>query len=392
MIKQKYNLDDLLTQLREKGYRNIEDIEYAILENNGTDGELAWGFYLDSTIHIIGVAICTHNNLAQTFYDTVGYDSVIARIYIPHGNGMTLVAMASMNKNEMAQFRRVYYWSYRWFGDNTEYVDPIREIYFHNEIDVTDSLYVSVMKRTYTTSEKWWQDQTAGLVEWHVYPIQTDVWIFPEQSYRVKHCEDCPWEYGEQRSYPLVFPIIRRDCDSCPQVRGLQFVKSGARKAFFRWEQGVNHHDWQLSYGPAGTAPDDGTIIDYSQRQSGLIEFDPDSHYVVYVRARCRFARDEYGPWSDPLNFCLNGNGIDEADAAGLTLSPNPTADKVTLGCSTGIRQVTVFNAAGVQVHTESIGSGTSATIDTKGWPAGQYVVTVETTAGTASRVLTVAR
>ena len=36
MIKQKYNLDDLLTQLREKGYRNIEDIEYAVLENNGT--------------------------------------------------------------------------------------------------------------------------------------------------------------------------------------------------------------------------------------------------------------------------------------------------------------------------------------------------------------------
>ena len=36
MIKQKYNLDDLLTQLRDKGYRNIEDIEYAILENNGS--------------------------------------------------------------------------------------------------------------------------------------------------------------------------------------------------------------------------------------------------------------------------------------------------------------------------------------------------------------------
>lgn len=36
MVKQKYNLDDLLVQLREKGYRNIEEIEYAILENNGT--------------------------------------------------------------------------------------------------------------------------------------------------------------------------------------------------------------------------------------------------------------------------------------------------------------------------------------------------------------------
>ena len=35
MLKQKYSLDDLLSQLREKGYRNIEEIEYAILENNG---------------------------------------------------------------------------------------------------------------------------------------------------------------------------------------------------------------------------------------------------------------------------------------------------------------------------------------------------------------------
>ena len=36
MIKQKYNLDDLMLQLRAKGYRSIEEIEYAILENNGT--------------------------------------------------------------------------------------------------------------------------------------------------------------------------------------------------------------------------------------------------------------------------------------------------------------------------------------------------------------------
>lgn len=36
MMKQKYNLDDLLVQLREKGYRSIEEVEYAILENNGT--------------------------------------------------------------------------------------------------------------------------------------------------------------------------------------------------------------------------------------------------------------------------------------------------------------------------------------------------------------------
>lgn len=36
MTKQKYNLDDLLVQLRDKGYRSIEEVEYAILESSGT--------------------------------------------------------------------------------------------------------------------------------------------------------------------------------------------------------------------------------------------------------------------------------------------------------------------------------------------------------------------
>lgn len=35
MLKQKYNLNDLLVQLRDKGYRSIEEVEYAVLESNG---------------------------------------------------------------------------------------------------------------------------------------------------------------------------------------------------------------------------------------------------------------------------------------------------------------------------------------------------------------------
>lgn len=35
MINQRYNLDDLLTQLREKGIRSIEEVDYAILETSG---------------------------------------------------------------------------------------------------------------------------------------------------------------------------------------------------------------------------------------------------------------------------------------------------------------------------------------------------------------------
>lgn len=35
MSKLRYSLDDLLSQLREKGVKNIEEIDYAILENSG---------------------------------------------------------------------------------------------------------------------------------------------------------------------------------------------------------------------------------------------------------------------------------------------------------------------------------------------------------------------
>ena len=35
MVKQRYNMEDLLTQLREKGIRSIEEVDYAILETGG---------------------------------------------------------------------------------------------------------------------------------------------------------------------------------------------------------------------------------------------------------------------------------------------------------------------------------------------------------------------
>lgn len=35
MVRQRYNLDDLLTQLREQHVRNIEEVDYAVLESSG---------------------------------------------------------------------------------------------------------------------------------------------------------------------------------------------------------------------------------------------------------------------------------------------------------------------------------------------------------------------
>ena len=35
MLKQRYNIDDLLVQLRNQSIKSIEEVDYAILENNG---------------------------------------------------------------------------------------------------------------------------------------------------------------------------------------------------------------------------------------------------------------------------------------------------------------------------------------------------------------------
>ncbi|MBR4506844.1 MAG: T9SS type A sorting domain-containing protein [Bacteroidales bacterium] len=186
---------------------------------------------------------------------------------------------------------------------------------------------------------------------------------------------------------PLIWLIIRRDCDTCPTVQGLQYVKSGAGKAFFKWQNGTNHRDWQLSYGPAGTAPEDGTIVDCIQRMTGNIEFDPDSHYVAYVRARCRFARYEYGPWSAPLDFCLNGSGIDEAGATDITLTPNPAADRVTVAAE-GMESVELIGVDGAVLQRKECRN--TCVLDLRGLAAGVYMVRVGTARGTATKRLVV--
>lgn len=49
MIRQKYSVDDLLEHLREKQIRNIEEVEYAILENNGKLSAFTYGKFGNNT-------------------------------------------------------------------------------------------------------------------------------------------------------------------------------------------------------------------------------------------------------------------------------------------------------------------------------------------------------
>lgn len=45
MLKQRYTLDDLLLELRNNGIKNLKDVEYAILENNGHLSIFKYSFF-----------------------------------------------------------------------------------------------------------------------------------------------------------------------------------------------------------------------------------------------------------------------------------------------------------------------------------------------------------
>ena len=65
MKKQKYNLNDLLLQLRDKGIRTIEEVDYAILETNGKLSVFQKQDYNNNVFHLPLVldGVIEENNL-----------------------------------------------------------------------------------------------------------------------------------------------------------------------------------------------------------------------------------------------------------------------------------------------------------------------------------------
>ena len=378
------------------------------------NGDIAFGFYPDSTIHVIGVAWLNYLRYNGVYPDVIeevsamirhehpDFDSIFCRLYIPNGNNMQLVREKGLEGIEKSDVRLYYplkdlpvdssLSSIRHYSRDANPKDAcFLEIYFDQEIDVSDSFYISSKYKFSNYFDNGYRDNARGYFEYHV--PEVDTFIYPPLSYRLlpdSANADDPWQYGIKRTYPLLFPIIRRDCDTCPHVQGIEVVPAGNWQAFLRWQRGTNHVDWQVSYGPAGTAPDDGTIIEFTNPISNIISFNPDSHYVAYVRARCRFARYEWGPWSDPVSIHLGDNGIDEAALSGMvTLSPNPATDEVSIDSPVPMPLVEAYDEKGACILRQELNTQHSS-LNTKTWSSGAYILRIHTPQGIAVKKLAV--
>lgn len=95
--------------------------------------------------------------------------------------------------------------------------------------------------------------------------------------------------------------------------------------------------------------------------------------------------------------LCYGPQGIDEAAAPEVTLSPNPTTGVLTVGCGAAIEEVEVYDLQGRKVSGQwavdsgqwTVGSGQSeVVIDLTALAAGSYVLVVHTAKGVATRMV----
>ncbi len=370
-------------------------------------GDYAVGFYPDSALTVIGVAWCDH--LTYNGNDTVSLiirDSCEVRLYVPEMDAMILRADKRMAFDTFVT-SKVYASWLGWSERDSSYLKscngyattpiPVYEAYFDREISVSDSFYVSVKdweyNRTSHLEERWDRVRcwTEGFLNLPLSNYDT-VRRFPVQSFRVQEGQGGLWRYGEMHCYPLLFPIVRRACDSCPEVQGLRWSRLGnGTTAFVQWDAGVNHRDWQLSYGPSGTPAGEGTVVDCPPAQCVLPGLAAGHPYDIYVRARCRFARDEWTGWSGPLEvgFGNPGEGIDEAAGLHAELTPNPATGRVKVACAEALRMVEVYDLQGRRCLAQEA-QGTETVLDISTLAAGRYTVLLHTATTTAARPLIV--
>ncbi len=375
--------------------------------NNFDTGDYAFGFHFDTALTVIGIAwldvaafVSDYDNGLRSF------DSVEVKLYTPEGGEMIPFASKRGRFDTMvvsrmyapwrgwgqsdADFWEAYFCA---SGNHVTYCYPLIEVYFDGEFNVTDSFYMSVKYwDTYLSLNRVAKtDMVRGWAEFLL--NQYEIRHFPAQSYIMKRDASSAWQYGEIPCYPLLFPIVRRACDTCPEVQGLRWSRLGSgTTVFVQWDAGVNHRDWQLSYGPTGTPAGEGTVVDCPIAQSVLSGMAAGHPYDIYVRARCRFARDEWTGWSGPLEvgFSSPGEGIEGAatDIA-AELTPNPATGRVKVACAEAMRKVEVYDLQGRRCLAQEA-QGTETELDISALAAGRYTVLLHTATATAAKALVV--
>ena len=316
-----------------------------------------------------------------------------------------------------------------------EVVYDLYECYFDSVITVTDSFYVgwSLNNRSkhcgtveYATAMLGMEGFLAeSCYEFDTFPASpgSTNCFFPYIDYYV--CNDTaintnpagsytwtPWCRGNKasRQFVLVYPLIEIDTTVppaflCEPVQNLQatVLDTGSGCVFFSWDDFLHYTYCELQY----YAPRNGIASTVDTIVSGsnilhLCGLDTMLSYYVRARAFCDTSKIETDwsnwvpfsfPHTDPPSPPEPPQGIAEPSVLDrfTHLLPNPASDRVTVMSELGLHRIEVYNARGILVYSEPVGYS-QATIDLRGWPAGQYMMSIETRQGKTTKRLVVAR
>ena len=212
------------------------------------------------------------------------------------------------------------------------------------------------------------------------------------------------WHHIGMEHYTIEFPIIEIDSSFydgppqyvCPQVQNFRIAQAAEGTVVFFWDTHGDHQRWQMSYGPAGTEPEDGTIVNCPMQVGQIMGLDSCTDYVAYIRAVCNHDSIVYSEWSAPLTFNIcdttGGSGTESIEGGMgqyIQLFPSPATDQVQVMSSFELRSIEVYDLQGRTILTLPA-EGHSAAFDVENWPKGMYVALVRTGAGNFTKKLVV--
>ena len=290
------------------------------------------------------------------------------------------------------------------------------EYYFDSAITVYDSFYVGCTNRFFMgetpTGSPYDFNRAASYMEFG--PIEVTGANCPlphilQMYYNFSNPMD-GWRHFDNHRFLLVMPIIEvydtviTGPSGCPKTEGAFVRGNYSDTVTVQWDSDSLHPAHLVSWGPAGTWPNDGNI-DTVWGDNKWVFTDTayqDDYMVAYVSTLCTdWDSVRHSVWSSALSWRLHnwnmgghdddvGIPDDRSDLARFThVMPNPASHAAMVASSFRIEKVEAYNAAGTKVLDQAVGT-LNATLDLDGWPQGAYVLLVRTAAGTTAKRLVV--
>ena len=266
------------------------------------------------------------------------------------------------------------------------------EVYFDEPVTLTDSFYVGWVLLCDLDSINWAVGGHAPAHFYEVHPTSDFPCRFPVNYFKY-YIEDIytnpGWHFTFAQQVVYIMPIVERECDTCGMVRDIGQQWLAENTLFVQWDTLPNHTSWQLSYGPSGTAPGDGTIVDCTIPQAVIGGISQDDEVVFYVRGRCKdIPWRQWSPWSVVQQAGVSAIVAPDGGRPALAVSPNPTKGLLHVECSDPITAVELYSFRGDLLLSRPAHSGSTLDLDISTLPQAPYILVAHTDKGTTSCVV----